>query len=225
MTADLDTGVGRLLDKIEELGIADSTFVIYLADNGAVPWVPPNKTKHFGHPSLLNDRSNNFPLRGGKWTLFEGGIRVPWVVAGPGIASGSWCKVPVVGWDLLPTIADLAGYRETLPNDLDGGSFRSLLENEGNGSISRTFPGLVYHRYSKGYPHSAIRVGNYKLIKFWQEIPYANDTGKFEPVLLFNLKEDLGETRNLVDSMPQKALELEELLADYLKRVQPELLQ
>ena len=172
MTADLDAGVGRLMDKIEELGIADSTFVFYLADNGAVPWVPPDKKKHFGHPEQLSDQSNNFPLRGGKWTLFEGGIRVPWIVAGPGVASGAWCNVPVVGWDFLPTIADLAGFCETLPSDLDGGSLRSLLENNGNGSVTRPFPGLVYHRYSNGYPHSAIRVGDYKLIKFWKEIPF-----------------------------------------------------
>jgi arylsulfatase A-like enzyme len=224
MTADLDKGLGLLLDKIESLGIEDSTYVFYLADNGAVPWVPPNREKHLGHPSLFSDTSNNYPLRGGKWTLFEGGIRVPWIVAGPEIVAQTFCNVPVVGWDLLPTIADLAGYSEPLPATLDGGSLRRLLQLPGEATVNRPRPGLVFHRFSKSYSHSAIRVGDYKLIKFWQELDFSVDvtsTGKgtFQRTLLFNLQEDSGETRNLAKSLPAKTQQLEAELDAYLEQV------
>ena len=221
MTADLDMGLGVLLDKIESLDIQDSTYVFYLADNGAVPWVPPNREKHLGHPSLFADASNNFPLRGGKWTLFEGGIRVPWIVAGPGIEAQTFCDVPVVGWDLLPTLADLAGYVEPLPDSLDGGSLRELLEQQGDGVVKRARAGLVFHRFSRSYAHSAIRLGEYKLIKFWQDLEFSNDVstssnGTFQRRLLFNLDEDLGETRNLVNAAPERAAHLEAMLDAYL---------
>ncbi len=227
MTADLDTGLGLLLDKIEALGVEDSTYVFYLADNGAVPWVPPDKPKHFAHPTMIGDVSNNFPLRGGKWTLFEGGIRVPWIVAGPGVAEDSWSDTPVVGWDLLPTIADLAGYDDPMPDDLDGASLRSILSGDQTTQIDRPSPGLVFHRYSHGYPHSAIRLGEFKLVKFWRELEHANDisangAAKFERLLLFNLHDDLGETRNLAKSLPAKTQELETALNKYLEKVEAE---
>ncbi|MDC0935397.1 sulfatase [Pirellulales bacterium] len=229
MTYDLDAGIGSVLDKIEELGIAKSTYVIFLADNGAVPCIPPNKARHLGHPSLHPDFSNNHPLRGGKWTLFEGGICVPWIVAGPNIAPHSWCDVPVVGWDLLPTIADLASYQQPLPKDLDGGSFRTLLECQGQGEVRRSSPGLVFHRYSRSNPHSAIRVGDFKLIKFWQGVQFLVDidgegNGRFAPLLLYNLKNDLSETHNLAEQMPGKTQELADLLDGYLENIQAEAL-
>jgi len=227
MTSDLDAGVGLLLDKLDELGIADSTYVIYTADNGAVPWMPPNKPKHFGHPSQFKDVSRNHPLRGGKWTLLEGGIRVPLIVSGPGVAAESFCEIPVVGWDFLPTIADLAGYRAALPPDLDGGSFRDVLENEGHGSVSRPTPALVFHRYSAGYPHTAIHSGGYKLIKFWKRPPFNNDTnrqgaGKYSDTLLFDLKNDLGELESQTEELPKKVRHLEGILMRYLQDVSAE---
>ena len=215
MTEDLDTGIGKVLDQLEELGIADSTYVIYVADNGGVPWVPPNKRKHLANPDALDDVSRNYPLRSGKWTLYEGGIRVPFMVRGPGIARGAFCDVPVVGWDLLPTLADLAGYAAALPTDLDGGSLRPLLEDQGQGTVERPFAGLVFHRYASGYPHSAIRLGDFKLVKFWnRRTPY-----------LFNVKADLGETKDLAASMPEKAEELEGELMRYLRSVDAEVLK
>jgi len=230
MTEDLDTGIGKVLAKLDELGIADSTYVFYMADNGAVPWIPPNKTKHFANPASLEDFGRNHPLRSGKWTLFEGGVRVPFIVRGPGVEPGSFSDVPVVGWDILPTIADLAGYRERLPDDLDGVSFRGLLEHGGRGNVNRAFDGLVFHRYSTGEPHSAIRVGDYKLIKFWKRpirigsfsMTSSKKSGK---MLLFNLKDDIGETRNIADDMPQKTQELHEKLMAYLRSVDSEILK
>jgi arylsulfatase A-like enzyme len=214
MVEDLDTGVGKLLDKLDELDIADSTYVIYMADNGGVPFVPPDQKKHLADPTTIDDVSRNYPLRAGKWTLFEGGIRVPFIVKGPAVKPGSFCHAPVVGWDILPTIADLAGYKNPLPKDTDGGSFRPLLLNGGDGSVSRPSESLVFHRYTDAYPHSAIRKGDYKLIKFW----------KPEQLLLFNIKNDIGETRDLASAMPDKTRELHEELMAYLRSVDAEVL-
>ena len=220
MTQDLDTGIGRVLDELEVLGIADNTYVFYMADNGAVPWIPPDKRKHLSNPGALKDASRNYPLRAGKWTLFEGGLRVPFMVRGPGIAPGSFCNTPVVGWDLLPTIADLAGYREALSGDLDGVSIRSLLEGHGGPDI-RKDP-LIFHRYAKDYGHSAIRDGDFKLVQFWQR-PEDGPRGwplpaYVERTQLFDLSSDLGETKNLAVEMPEKTEELRKKLMDYLRK-------
>lgn len=218
MTQDLDAGIGRVLNQLEALGIADNTYVFYMADNGAVPWIPPDKRKHLSNPGELEDASRNYPLRAGKWTLFEGGLRVPFMVRGPGIAPGSFCNTPVVGWDLLPTVAGLAGYREALPGDLDGIDIRPLLEGHGAPDI-RKDP-LIFHRYVKDYGHSAIRDGDFKLVQFWQR-PEDGPRGwplppYVEPTQLFDLSSDPGETRNLAAEMPEKAEELRKRLMDYL---------
>ncbi len=123
MSEDLDTGLGRLLDKMDELGIADNTYVIYLADNGGVPWFPPDKVRNLSNRDSVDSVGRNHPLRAGKWTVFEGGVRVPFVVAGPGIRGGAFSHVPVVGYDILPTIAELAGNDNLQVKNLDGGSF------------------------------------------------------------------------------------------------------
>lgn len=226
MTADLDTGVGQLLDKLDALGIADSTYVFYMADNGAVPWIPPEPTKHLADPASLDDVGRNHPLRSGKWSLFEGRIRVPFIVRGPGVRTGAFCDVPVVGWDILPTIADLAGYGEALPEDLDGGSFRSLLEEDSRVGVKRTTDGLVFHRYAGNYAHSAIRVGDFKLVKFWKRrfrfgVRPPEGTGT---LLLFDLNKDIGERHDLAEARPRKTRELHDKLMAYLERVDSEAL-
>lgn len=213
MMEDLDTGVGRLLDAVEQLGLAANTYVIFMADNGAAEFVPPVRNK-MDHPSTFPVPPRNHPLRGGKWVLYEGGIRVPFIVSGPGIKPGSQCDVPVTGWDLLPTLADLAGYAQPLPADLDGGSFRELLVR-GQGVVKRPEEGLIFHRYAAGNPHTVIRVGDFKLIKLW----------KLNKLELYNLKDDLGETNDLAARLPEKTKELHQRLMDYLKRVDAEVLR
>ncbi len=212
MLEDLDSGIGRLLDEVDRLGLAGSTYVIFMADNGGVEAVPQLRNK-MAHPSEDAVPRRNHPLRGGKWTLYEGGLRVPFIVAGPGVKAGARCDVPVVGWDLLPTLADLAGYRGTLPADLDGGSFRSLLA-DGTGRVARPREEFVFHRYATGYPHSALRVGDLKLVKVW----------KTEALELYDLKNDLGETTNLATLQPEKTAELHARLMTLLKSVDAEVL-
>lgn len=90
MIEDLDAGLGTLLNRMDQLGIAGNTYVVYTSDNGG-------------------GFRGNAPLRGGKADLWEGGIRVPMVVRGPGVKSGSYCDLPVVGWDFWPTFRELAG--------------------------------------------------------------------------------------------------------------------
>lgn len=211
MLENLDSGIGRILDAIERLEIADHTYLILMADNGGVEFIPQVKNK-FDHPSIFPRHPNNYPLRGGKWTLYEGGIRVPFMAMGPGIQPGSQCDIPVVGWDLLPTFCDLAGNTESLPGNLDGASLRPLLEKGNKGNFKRERGELVFHYFGK--PHSAIRAGDYKLIRFW-------DLKKTE---LYNLKEDIGELNDLSGKYPEKVKEMEQLLMNYLEEVHAEVL-
>ncbi|MHC4351210.1 MAG: sulfatase [Planctomycetota bacterium] len=195
MIENLDAGLEGMLKKIDELGIADNTYVIFFSDNGG-------------------DFRGNAPLRGQKSELWEGGIRVPMVVRGPGIKPGSRCDEPVVGWDFLPTFVDLAGGgRKNLSENHDGGSLRSLLENSGKGEVDRPVKGLVFHFPDfQGVSMSAIRLGDYKILKDWE-------TGRIH---LYNLADDLSETRGLAAKMPGKANELHRELMNYLDSVNAE---
>jgi arylsulfatase A-like enzyme len=214
MLADLDSGIGEVLDMVDALDIADNTYIILMADNGAVEFIPPVKNR-LDHPDTFAQSMRNAPLRGGKWTLSEGGIRIPFMVKGPRITPGSQCNVPVAGWDLLPTISELAHYAPPLPADLDGGSLRELLENEGVGQVKRPTEGMVFHRYNNGYPHSAIIMGDFKLIKFW----------KTDMIELYNLPEDIGERTDLSEQMPEKAKAMYHRLIVYLQATDHEILQ
>ena len=211
MLENVDASIGKILDKIEQLKISENTYVILMADNGAVASFPPVKNK-FELPPSNKPQTNSYPLRGGKWTLYEGGIRVPFMVIGPGIKAGSQSNIPVTGWDILPTISDLAGNTKSLSENIDGTSFKSILKNERTEKLIRKKDELIFHYY--GQDHSAIRMGDYKLIKFWK-------TKKIE---LYNLKEDLSELNDLSKVQPEKVKELEARLMAYLEKVRAEIL-
>lgn len=211
MLEDLDTGIGEILDRIDQLGIAKNTYLIFMADNGGVEFIPPVKNK-FDHPSSFKTHPRNYPLRGGKWTLYEGGIRVPFMVIGPGIKPGIQCDVPVTGWDLLPTLCDLAGNSKPLSGDLDGTSIRPLLEHGNEGIFRRNKEGLIFHYFGKS--HSAIRSGEFKLIKFWEP----------KKIELYNLKDDPGELIDISQKLPQMVKDLESKLMAYLEEVHAEIL-
>jgi len=149
-------------------------------------------------------------LRGGKWTLYEGGIRVPFMVIEPGIKGGSQTNIPVAGWDILPTLSDLAGNTKPLPPNLDGVSFKPLLLKGNQGNVSRKEDGLVFHYFGKS--HSSIRVGDDKLIKFWN----------LKKVELYNLKDDPGELKDLAKADPIKTKALEDRLLAYMEKVHAE---
>jgi arylsulfatase A-like enzyme len=195
MTEDLDTGIGRLLNKVEELGLLDSTYIIFMSDNGGRTAMPGEETQDL-----------NLPLRNGKGTMYEGGIRVPFMICGPGIEKNACSSVPVSGVDLLPTLADLAG--GTFHHErLDGGSLKNLIKGKAN-SVQRNQDFLVFHHAVKRKPQSAIRQGDYKLVKTYLD----------NKVELFDLSKDFEEKINLADQMPAKRKELEDALESYLQQ-------
>lgn len=212
MIHDLDASIGQLLDELEKSGLKDNTYIVFMADNGAVEFIPPVSNR-LDHPETFDRPMRNAPLRGGKWTLYEGGIRVPFLVLGPGVKGGVQTDVPVAGWDLLPTFCDLAGGKTDSLRD--GGSFARILKNGGEGEVTRMENAFYFHRFNNSYPHSAIIEGDYKLIHFWK-------AGKSE---LYNLKADPGERTDLADKEKDVTTRLELALFSYIRRHNPELTQ
>lgn len=205
MLLDLDEAVGLMLDALSELGVAENTYMILMADNGGRGTIPG------AQDSLAPP---NRPLNGAKHTLLEGGIRVPFVVGGPGVKPNSISRVPVTGYDLLPTLYDLAGGTKPLPAEVDGGSFRTVLEQGGVGEVERAFDGLVFHRPKhRRDPASAVRVGDYKLL-----LRYPT-TARSRTRMLYDLAADPFEKRDLGKEFAEKADQLERLLLGYLKSV------
>ena len=198
MVEDMDDGIGQLLAKVKELGISDNTYIFFTADNGSLPTDDPGNI--------------NGPVRGSKATVWEGGIRVPFIIAGPGVPSDHVSRVPVVGYDIYPTICDLLGISK-LPAEVEGGSIRPTWELDAD-VVKRVRPELVFHwpHYQHGkhsVPDSTVLLDGYKLHYFWE-------TGKVE---LYNLKTDLAEAKDISQSMPEKAKELEALLHAHLKEI------
>ena len=192
-TLDLDIAFGQMLKRLDELGIADNTCVIFTTDHGT-----PGK---------------NPPLAGGKGTVSEGGLRVPFIIRGPGIQPGACSHVRAIGEDLFPTIVELAHVTEPLPTRVEGGSFVSVLSNAGNGAVKRPREEFVVHfpHYDKDAigPASAIYLGDFKVIR-------AYETGALQ---LFDIAKDLCERRDLASQMPEKAKELNQRLSEYLAAV------
>ena len=198
MTEDMDEGIGLLLDKVTSLGIDNNTYIIFLSDNGGRTSIPIG-------PEQKIDR--NFPLRGGKGSMYEGGIRVPFVIKGPGISRNSYSDVPVTGLDILPTLARLAGYNGPLPKNLDGGNIKNIIHNNGKGKVERNSPYLIFHQAANRKPISALRFGKYKLVKDW----------RYNKLELFNLSEDIEEKVNLSKKMPNMVKKLDQALIKFLK--------
>jgi arylsulfatase A-like enzyme len=192
-TFDLDLAFGRVLRKLDDLGIADRTYVIFTTDHGT-----PGR---------------NPPLAGGKGTVSEGGLRVPFILRGPGIQPGGCTHVRAVGEDLFPTILALAGVSDPLPRGVEDGSLVPLFSNPDSGFVKRPREEFVVHfpHYDKDSigPASAIYWGDFKLIRVYA-------TGARS---LYNLAEDSGERRDLASRLPEKVRELDQRLTDYLVAV------
>ncbi|MEI7899779.1 MAG: sulfatase-like hydrolase/transferase [bacterium] len=190
---DLDLAFGLVLKKLDELGIAANTYVIFTTDHGT-----PGR---------------NPPLAGGKGTVSEGGLRVPFIISGPGVQPGTCSRVRATGADLFPTIAELAKVSEPLPAGVEGGSLVTVLASAGTGAVKRPRDEFVVHfpHYDKDAigPASAILLGDFKLIR-------AYETGA---VQLFNIANDPGERRDLAREMPDKGKELDQRLTAYLAAV------
>lgn len=194
MLEEVDQGIGAIVQALNETGQSDNTLIIFTSDNGG--GLTPNGT-----------------LRGGKATLYEGGLRVPFVVAGPGVQRGKQCDIPIAQWDLLPTLHDYANSEHPLPAELDGGSLRSVFTKANEGEVVRKTDGFVFH-YPCYFapPLSVIRVGDYKLMQHLL-------TGEQK---LFNLTLDPTESDNLIHKNPTLASELKSRMADYLLTIDAE---
>jgi arylsulfatase A-like enzyme len=195
MTHDFDTSVGYLLKKIHDLKLEDHTYIILMSDNGA----PGNRR-----------RPENAPLSFGKGTLYEGGIRVPLIIQGPGIKSGTRCSRIVTGCDLFPTICDWAGEKV---GEIEGSSLTPLLLNKPSG-FKRRNEGLVFHypHYGMGplqKPQSAFLIGKYKLLR---DLESGVDQ-------LFDLESDISETSDLAKKMPEISKHLSSMLDQRLKQL------
>lgn len=205
MNENLDTAVGSIVETVEKLGIRDNTYFIYTADNGYECKVDNGKpveqrTFHEAHPLLSH-----------KYMISDGGLRVPFLISGPGIPAGVSCRVPVVGWDILPTVLDMAGAADRIPAQVEGASLLPLCKNGGKGTVQRRDPFMVF-RYTKqrGALDIAIMQDGYK---FLREL----ESGKEH---LWSLWDDLGEQKNLIDAMPEKADLMRKNMDGYFQRLQ-----
>ena len=199
MLEETDQHIGILLDYLNKTGELDNTYFFFTSDNGS-ECIPRTK----------ENRRNNGPLQEGKYSCFEGGIRVPFVVAGPGIQGGTYCDVPVVQWDLLPTLHDLSGNQAPLPDDIDGGSLKDVFYKGNKGKVKRGAPGIIHH-FPSHYqvPISSIRIGDYKFMRNMN-----TDEKK-----LFNVAVDYSEKHDLSKKMPNKVASMDKILRTYIEEV------
>ncbi len=194
MVEDLDTSIGMILQKLDALGLTDNTYVVYTTDNGYRIW-----------------NESYDPLRGAKWWLWDNGLRVPLIVRGPGIPAGTRQNLNVVGYDFLPTFADLAGASRFVAPGVDGVSLKRILlggaptEREINRPLFFHYP-----HYRVSPPASALVVGDTKLMH-WYEWP---DTR-----FVYDVRRDLGEKNNLAPGQAELAGRMEEQLMTGLKAV------
>ncbi|PHN01768.1 sulfatase [Flavilitoribacter nigricans] len=189
----LDQNVGRLLDTLESLDLMDHTMVIFTSDNGGLSTL--------ANPNRIAPTSVR-PLRAGKGWCYEGGIRVPLIISMPGAEAGGEIAEPVISTDFYPTTLEFAGLAARPDQHQDGLSLLPILKGEN--TLDRE--ALYWH-----YPHyhgsgwkggSAIRVGNWKLIEFYEE----------EKMELYDLSQDLEEQHDLLAENPEKARELKKQL-------------
>jgi arylsulfatase A len=197
LTTDLDEAIGKLLQDLSKLGLDKNTYIVYLSDNGG-------------------SGSKRGILRGGKGSLYEGGIRVPMIVRGPGIEPGSWCHERVVGHDLIPTFCALAGVKLGGKGvEIEGVDISSLWTDSGSRLKPRKHQGIGFHfpHYQGSPPHSAWFSGDYKLIRDYE-------TGSES---LYRIADDLGETNNLASQEPEILARLSASLSEWLQHVEAKL--
>ena len=137
---------------------------------------------------------------------------MPFIAIGPKVEPGSVSRVPVTGLDFFPTIAELAGYKNPLPQSIDGGSLLPVLRNGGTGAVKRSKPFLIFHQAVARKAQSAILAGDYKLVKTWS-------TNTLE---LFDLSQDVGEANDLSKSKPDETKKLHTMMVDFFEEIDAE---
>ncbi len=199
MIASVDESVGRVMAELEKQGIADNTVVIFASDNGGVGGYQREGLKKSG------DITDNTPLRSGKGSLYEGGTRVPFIVRWPGVTTaGSSTDIPTIHVDLYPTLLEITGATAPENQPLDGESLAPLFRDPKatlkRDAIFQHFPGYLGAGENtwRTTPVGLIQSGSWKLMEFFED----------KHLELYNLADDIGETKNLATEQPDKAKEL-----------------
>jgi arylsulfatase A-like enzyme len=188
----VDDSVGRLLAKLDELKLSENTIVIFTSDNGGLASI-----------------TTNLSLRGGKGTAYEGGVRVPLIIKWPGVTKpGSVCHAPVIGVDFYPTLLAMAGV-PVPPGVLDGENIEPLLRQSGSMKRDAIYWHYPHYHICGATPYGAIREGDFRLVEFYED----------NHVELYNLKEDIGETKDLAATLPERTAALRQKLHDWRQRV------
>jgi arylsulfatase A-like enzyme len=210
MIASVDKSVGRVMAILDKLQLAENTVLVFSGDNGGVGGYDREGLKGAG------GITDNAPLRSGKGSLYEGGVRVPFIVRWPGVTQpGSTCGAPTIHVDLYPTFLDVAGAAHPADYRLDGESLVPLLCDP-NGSLKRD---AIFHHFP-GYlgagpamwrttPVGVITAGDWKLLEFFED--HRRE--------LYNLRDDLGEQSNLAAQMPEKVKKLHDQLVAWRQSV------
>jgi len=202
MIEEMDMTLVDILDVLEAKGELDNTYIIFTSDNGG--------GKSERREVNGENRRFNGPLQEGKRSIFEGGIRVPTVIAGPRIKAGAEIDVPIVQWDLMATMHDLSGSKAPLPPNTDGGSLRDVFENGNAGKVTRKAPGILHH-YPCHYhpPISSIIIGDYKMMR-------QLNSGEMR---LYNIKTDYAEQQDLAKQMPERVAAMNAMRQEYVDAV------
>lgn len=198
MVESIDDGVGEIMKTLQREGLAENTIVVFTSDNGGL-----------GLDELGPVPTSMLPLRKWKGHIYEGGIRIPAIVSWPGrIEPGIVNDIYFTTTDWLPTFCEITGISK-LPENVDGISILTLLKDPEKNQNSERAIFWHYPHFSNqlGRPAGAVRLGDHKLVELYE-------TGTLE---LYNLREDIGETRNLAESMKEKTMEMHRMLNDWRK--------
>jgi arylsulfatase A-like enzyme len=217
MVEGADASLGSILKKLDELGVAENTIILFASDNGGHSASGRGQTAYGG-----ND-SQNWPLREGKGSAYEGGTRVPVIVAWAKpnaenplqknlpVVKNSVCETPVISEDYFPTLLRWAGAKPPADDKIDGQDFTAMLDGKSTGESSRAIISHYPHKWGPngaGYqPFTEIRIGDWKAVYFFQPQRWE----------LYNIKEDLSEKSDLAKKNPEKLRELATRLRDELK--------
>ena len=203
MVESLDASVGRILQRLKDLGLDENTIVCFTADNGGL-------STSEGSPT------SNLPLRGGKGWLYEGGIREPFLIRWPGVVKpGSTSDVPVVSTDFYPTLLEMADLPARPEQHLDGKSLVPLLKNQQAPDRDAIFWHYPHYSNQGGFPGAAVRMGNLKLIERFED-------GRTH---LYDLKADPSEQHDLAAAQPDTVKRMRSRLHEWYNEVDAKFLR
>lgn len=204
MVASLDQSVGRIVERLAMHELTENTVVLFTSDNGGL-------TERYGKHDGFTE---NLPLRRGKGSAYEGGVRVPAILDWPGVTKpGSVCDEPIMTIDIFPTLEEIAGIKSTESPVIDGRSITPLLRD-----VTAHFDRDLYWHYPHYHaggdgPYSAIRSGNFRLIEYHED----------DSVRLYNLSTDIGEKDDLSNELSEKTSELRTKLHGWRKSVKAQM--